>query len=101
MQTSQHILFPCGLFRGKLVGREIVLPLGILGNVVKSPIVGGDDPPMAVFSCLVTMMMLDWLRRRQQTKRLWISSGMHFLSLLHCFSSVVSLERMYGNISRY
>ena len=73
----------------------------ILDILVKSPIVGGGDPPIVRFLCLVIMMMLDWFRRRQQTKRLWISSGMHFLSLLHCFSSVVSLERMYGNISKY
>ena len=45
--------------------------------------------------------MLDWFPRRQQTKILWSTSGMNFLSLLYCFSSVVSPRRMYGNISRY
>ena len=68
-----------------MVGREIVLPLGILGIVVKSPSVGGGDPPMGRFTCLVNGITLDWLLRRQYTKSLWISSGMNFLSLLHCF----------------
>ena len=46
-------------------------------------------------------MMLDWFWRCQQTKSLFSSSGMNFLSLLHFFSSVVSPGQMYGNISRY
>ena len=54
-------------FKGNLVGREIVLPLGILGVVVKSPSLGGGDTPMAIFPCLVAEMTLGWFRRHKQT----------------------------------
>ena len=64
-------------------------------------IVGGGDPPMARFIGLLTLMTLYWFQRRERTKRLWSSSGMKFLSLLYCFSSVVSHGQMNGNISIY
>ena len=51
-----------------MVEREIVLPLGILGIMVKSPIVGGGDSPMV--RLLDTVMTLDLFSRLQQTKRL-------------------------------
>ena len=68
-----------------MVGREIVLPLVILGIVVKSSGVGCGDPPLSKFICLVTVMRLGWFQRRQHTKSLWSSYGMNFLSLLVCF----------------
>ena len=68
---------------------------------MKSPSGGGGDTPMERFPFLVTTMKLDLFQRCQQTKRFWGSSGMNFLSLLHCFSSVVSPGQIYGNISRY
>ena len=45
---------------GSLLGKEIFLPLGVLVIVVKYPSVCGGDPPMVVFTCLVTVMSLDW-----------------------------------------
>ena len=83
-----------------MVGRDIFLPLGILGVVVKYPSVCGGDPPMERFPCLVTVMTLYWLQRRQQKNILWSSSGVNFLSLIYYHLSVVSSGRMYGNISR-
>ena len=68
-----------------LIGRDIVLPLGFLGNVVKSPSGGGSDLPMERFPCLVTVMTLYWFWRCQQTRSLWSYSDMNFLSFLHFF----------------
>ena len=48
MQISQNILFPCDNLGGLGMAGDC-FTLGYFGVVVKSPIVGGGDPPMARF----------------------------------------------------
>ena len=51
---------------------------------MKSPSVVGGDAPMEIFPCLVTVMMLDWFRRRQQKR-----STRFLLGLTFCHSYIV------------
>ena len=72
--------------------------LGLLEIVEKYPSVGGGKPPIARPPCLDAVMASEQFWKQQKTNILWSSSGLKFLSPMHCLASGVLPGCMSGQM---